>query len=83
MMAIVFEFPGESQAVGRDTLSVRVGGRQRRTLTDVGTMCGPTGPVAFVRPNTLINSRERRLQVVGSDTLCNVGSLLLDTVEIP
>ena len=32
--AIVFEFPSESQAVGRDALSVRVGGRQRRTLTD-------------------------------------------------
>ena len=30
----------ESQAVGRDALSVRVGGRQRRTLTDVVTMCG-------------------------------------------
>jgi len=56
-----YVFPSESQAVGRDALSVRVGGRQRRTLTDVVTMCGPTGPVAFVRPNTLINSRERRL----------------------
>ena len=56
-----------SQAVG--SLGLRVGGRQRRTLTDVVTMCGPTGPVAFVRPNTLTGSRERRLEAVESDAL--------------
>ena len=50
------------QAVGRDALCARLGGRQRRNLADCCTMSGPTGPIAFVRSCTSVGCRQRRLQ---------------------